>query len=63
MFGKVSLLHVTALCQAVLLVEIFTDYVAVVNEAKIIYIEPLASKKISKNFGGHLELLTSISVK
>ena len=35
-------------------------YVGVVNEAKLIYLVLLASKKIDKNIDDRLELLTSI---
>ena len=40
------------------LVATFMDML--VNEAKRIYMVPLASQKIDQNFGGRLELLTSI---
>ena len=57
MFGKFSLVHVSELCLAVC--NNLYGHIGVFPEAKKIYTVLLGSKKIDKNLGGRLELLTS----
>ena len=54
MFGKFSLVHVYELC-----LDNLYGHIGVFTEAKKIYTVLLGSKKIDKNLGGRLELLTS----